>query len=114
MSSATRDVKSIFGQALEIAAADDRAAFLDQACGPDAALRADVDGLLQALEQAGGFLHRPAPPGGTAAYAPPSEGPGTRVGPYKLLQQLGEGGMGAVFLAEQTEPVRRKVAVKII
>src|SRR5947209_6530001 len=115
MSQATRDVKSIFGQALEIAGAADRAAFLDEACAGDAALRADVAGLLGALEQAGGFLHRPAAAdGGTGAYVPPSEGPGTRVGPYKLLQQIGEGGMGTVFMAEQQEPVRRKVAVKII
>src|SRR4051794_31420906 len=110
MTSATRDVKSIFGRALEIEAAD-RAAYLDEACGPDAALRAEVEGLLHALDQAGGFLRRP---GVTTPERPPAEGPGTRVGPYKLLQQLGEGGMGAVYLAEQTEPVKRKVAVKII
>src|SRR4051794_19692271 len=111
MTSATPDVKTIFGRALEVEPAG-RAAYLDQACAGDAGLRAEVEGLLHALEQAGGFLHRPAPDG-TAAYAP-AEGPGTRVGPYKLLQQLGEGGMGAVYLAEQAEPVKRKVAVKII
>jgi serine/threonine protein kinase len=114
MTSATRDVKSIFGHALEIETVADRAAYLDEVCGADAALRAEVEGLLHALDQAGGFMHRPAlVEAGTAAYVP-AEGPGTRVGPYKLLQLLGEGGMGAVWLAEQTEPVKRKVAVKII
>src|SRR5947209_19702747 len=115
MTSATRDVKAIFGRALEIDSAADRAAYLGEACGADAALRAEVEGLLHALDQAGGFMGRPAPvPAGTAAEPPAAEGLGTRVGPYKLLQLLGEGGMGAVWLAEQTEPVRRKVAVKII
>src|SRR5262249_21362235 len=50
----------------------------------------------------------------TTRYEPLAEGPGTRVGPYKLLQQIGEGGMGVVYMAEQEQPVRRKVALKII
>src|SRR5205823_2019302 len=89
MSTAAHDVKSIFGRAVELAAAADRAAYLDEACCGDAALRAEVEDLLGALDRAGGFLQRPAA-GHTAAYAPPAEGPGTRVGPYKLLQQIGE------------------------
>jgi serine/threonine protein kinase len=115
MSSTTRDVKSIFGRALEIADAADRAAFLDEACGENAALRADVDGLLHALDKAGGFLHRPAPvDAGTGAYEPPTEAVGLWIGPYKLLQQIGEGGMGTVWMAEQEHPVRRRVALKVI
>src|SRR5438552_16523247 len=98
MNHATPDVKSIFGHALEMESAIDRAAYLDQVCGGDAALRAEVEGLLGALDRAGGFLRQPAAaPEGMAAYTPP-EATGTRIGPYKLLQLLGEGGMGAVYL----------------
>src|SRR5262249_22610180 len=61
------------------------------------------------------FLAAPVTgPGGTVDEPPPAEAPGTVVGPYKLLQQIGEGGMGVVFMAEQEKPVRRKVALKII
>jgi serine/threonine protein kinase len=110
-------VQSIFRRALEIECAADRAAYLDQACGPDAGLRAEVEGLLATLARAGEFMRRPAAAvaaGVTAGYEPLSESLGTRVGPYKLLQQIGEGGMGVVYMAEQEQPVRRKVALKII
>jgi serine/threonine protein kinase/tetratricopeptide (TPR) repeat protein len=110
-------MQSIFGRALEIESPADRAAYLDEACGPDAGLRAEIEGLLATLGRAGEFMRRPAAAvavGGTAAYEPLTEGPGARVGPYKLLQQIGEGGMGVVYMAEQEEPVRRKVALKII
>src|SRR5262245_44170865 len=113
----TQDVKSIFGRALEIESPPARAAYLDEACGGDGRLRAEVDGLLAANGRAGGFMQRPAPAvaaGITGSYEPLIEGPGTRVGPYKLLQRIGEGGMGVVYMAEQEEPVRRKVALKII
>jgi tetratricopeptide (TPR) repeat protein len=90
----------------------------------DEGLRRHVELLLQAHRDADSFLERPANgPGGTGAFtaspAPedatgPAEGPGTIIGPYKLLQAIGEGGMGAVFLAEQQEPVRRQVALKLI
>ncbi len=108
---------------------DDRAArqaFLEAACGADDALRRRVDGLLEVYGRAGSFLEEAAgPPSGTAAYAPaageaeagPEAGPEAGVviaGRYKLLEVIGEGGMGTVWLAEQTEPVRRKVAVKLI
>ena len=111
------DMRSIFGRALEIESAAGRAAYLDEACGPDAGLRAEIEGLLATLGRAGEFMRRPAAAivaGVTASYEPLSEGPGTRVGPYKLLQRIGEGGMGVVYMAEQEEPVRRKVALKII
>jgi WD40 repeat protein/serine/threonine protein kinase len=91
-----------------------RAAYLDRACGTDAALRQRVEVLLDAHERAGSFLRQPAAAGLTDAYRPISEGPGTVIGPYKLLQQIGEGGFGVVYMAEQQEPVRRKVAFKII
>src|SRR5207237_98647 len=73
--------------------------------------------LLRAHQEAGNFLRGdepPARPVATVDERPLSECPGTVVGPYKLLQQIGEGGMGLVFLAEQTQPVQRKVALKVI
>ena len=91
------------------------AAYLDRACGDDAGLRRKVEQLLQARSKAENFLEAPAvqlvP---SAAEIPVCEGPGTVIGPYKLLEQIGEGGFGLVFMAEQQQPVRRKVAVKVI
>ncbi len=106
------DVESLFGQALEIASPADRAAFLDQVCRDNPALRAELEGLLKASAKAGQFMNRPAGP--TGATTVPLEVPSDPIGPYKLLQKLGEGGMGTVFLAEQEHPVRRRVALKVI
>jgi serine/threonine protein kinase len=97
--------------------AGERAAYLDQTCAGDAALRRRVDALLGAFERAGRFLKEPAvsPSARTAAAShPPAEKPGDRIGPYKLLEQIGEGGCGVVYVAEQEEPVRRRVALKVI
>jgi serine/threonine protein kinase len=96
----------------------ERAAYLDEACGQDASLRAVVESLLRSHEDAGSFLEQPlfdnqGTPGATID-DPVTERPGAVIGPYKLLQQIGEGGMGVVFMAEQTSPVQRKVALKII
>ena len=102
------------------------AALLDQACTDDPKRRRRIEVLLKAHELAEGFLEEPAPvpepsdaiTEGFRPESPPApitaEGPGTRVGPYKLLQEIGQGGMGTVFLAEQDKPVRRKVALKVI
>jgi serine/threonine protein kinase/Flp pilus assembly protein TadD len=110
----TERIKGIFLDALEIGSAADRRAFLDRACGEDAALRGEVEGLLAHHPQVGSFLESVAP--GLPGTARPSsdEGPGSVIGPYKLLQQIGEGGMGVVWMAEQTQPVQRKVAIKVI
>jgi len=96
--------------------AGQRAAYLDEACAGDAVLRQRVEELLQATEEAGSFLENPASgPGGTIRVTPsPTEKPGDRIGRYKLLQQIGEGGCGVVYMAEQEEPVRRRVALKVI
>ena len=115
MTSTTPDVRSIFGRALEIESPDDRSAFLNEACAANPGLRAEVDDLLRAVAGAGDFMNRPIRPDPvTISHAPIPEGPGTRIGPYRLLQQIGEGGMGVVYMAEQESPVRRRVALKII
>ena len=118
--------KSIFLQAVEIASAADRRAYLDAACGGDDALRGEVVALLGHHDQLGSFLESPAAEvrsGGddpsaeslvTTVDEPLNERPGTVIGAYKLLEQIGEGGFGVVFLAEQTHPVRRKVALKVL
>jgi tetratricopeptide (TPR) repeat protein/serine/threonine protein kinase len=103
----------IFLKAVEISSWDERQVYLAATCG-DAALRAQVDALLQASVRAGNFLDSPATGLAVTADETLSEGPGTRIGPYKLLEQIGEGGMGTVFLAEQIHPVERKVALKLI
>ena len=92
-----------------------RAAYLDQACGANDELRREVESLLHAHDQTGSFLESPPVQSSATVDGPPlTEKPGTIIGPYKLLQQIGEGGMGVVYMAEQREPVRRKVALKII
>src|SRR5262249_1655470 len=105
--------QSIFLAALELPTPAERAAYLKGACGADPALLANVQELLAAHEKDDGFLDRP-PPNATVDEPPVTERPGSCIGPYKLLQQIGEGGMGVVFRAEQDRPVRRKVALKII
>ena len=106
-----RTEESIFAEALDKRSTEELAAFLDGACGSDAALRARVENLLKSHEHAGSFLRKP--PAATVD-EPVAERPGTVIGPYKLMEQIGEGGMGLVFVAEQQQPVRRRVALKII
>jgi serine/threonine protein kinase len=105
---------TIFAAALEKADAGERAAFVADACAGDEKLRRRVEALLRAQAEPDDVLDLPRSRGTTRAYAPVHERPGTVIGPYKLLQQIGEGGMGVVFMAEQTVPVRRRVALKII
>jgi serine/threonine protein kinase/WD40 repeat protein len=108
----------LFLRAAEIDAPTSRQAFLDQECGGDALLREQVERLLCVSGKVGSFLDRPAQvpdfEAATVAHTPIAEGPGSVIGAYKLLQKIGEGGMGVVYMAEQQEPVRRKVALKII
>ncbi len=106
---------SIFSGAIEIASGEERAAFIARACGTDAELRRRVERLVDAHIQAGSFLESPpASPTSLISSSSPTEMSGAIVGPYKLLQVIGEGGMGTVYMAEQTKPVRRTVALKLI
>src|SRR6266446_3122459 len=102
----------LFTEAVQLPA-EQRSGFLEAACGGDAEQRANIEALLKAHMQSGEFLEQ-APPEVKAQATVPGEKPGDRVGRYKLLQQIGEGGCGVVFMAEQEEPVRRKVAIKIV
>ena len=106
----------IFSAALEHPAGPERDAFLAQACAADNTLLACVQELLAGHSRAGSFLAQPAGPvGPTGTHLLPStEKPGDKIGRYKLLQQIGEGGCGTVYMAEQEEPVRRRVALKVI
>ncbi len=108
----------LFGQALQLTDPAARAAFLDRACGANPSLRQRLEALLKAHLEAGTFLGAP-PTGVRTLLDPPdterlTEQPGDRIGRYKLLQQIGEGGCGIVYMAEQEEPVRRRVALKVI
>jgi eukaryotic-like serine/threonine-protein kinase len=114
------NVKTLFDHALDLATPAERAAYLDEACAGAPDVRLKVEALLRAYHEAGSFLESPAG-SATAAFAEPNpaseirEKVGSTVaGRYKLVEQIGEGGMGVVFMAEQQEPVRRLVALKII
>jgi len=111
MSDQPKKTDSIFWAALEIQSPQERSAYLDSACGGDGGLRAQVVELLAAYPKAQRFLEQPV---ATLDVPPLAEGPGATIGHYKLLEEIGEGGMGVVYMAEQQEPVRRKVALKII
>src|SRR5262249_4968778 len=109
-----RSAKEIFLEALEQATPQQRAAYLDGACGKDIALRQLVVDLLAKHFQVDTFMKGPAVETSKTVVLPLSEGLGTVIDRYKLLEKLGEGGFGAVYVAEQKEPVRRRVALKII
>src|SRR5438105_2220779 len=115
----------LFSAALELVAAE-RAAYLDEVCADDPALRLRLEDLLRVHDEAALFLEN-APAGTPRGPVPgsdsdaggrlgpsPVEKEGDRIGRYKLLQQIGEGGCGVVYMAEQEEPVRRRVALKVI
>ena len=107
--------RSIFIAALEKDDAAERAAYLDEACAGDELLRARIERLLKAHEPADSFLERgPAGLDATDNYEPGTEPTGTVIGPYKLIEPIGEGGMGSVWMAQQTAPIKRLVAVKLI
>jgi hypothetical protein len=106
--------ESIFIGALEKKDAAERAAFLDRACAGDESLRQRIERLLRRHEQTDSLLDAPAAGVGATVNQPAAERPGVPIGPYQLLQPIGEGGMGTVYMAEQTRPVKRLVALKLI
>jgi eukaryotic-like serine/threonine-protein kinase len=110
--------EEIFDTARELAA-DERAAYLAEKCGQDADLRQRIEEMLAADAAAGEFFKTYDAPSPTviladASLSPSIEKSGDKIGRYKLLQQIGEGGCGVVYMAEQEEPVRRRVALKVI
>ena len=107
-------IRDIFLHAVEDCAPGEWGAYLDQACGENAELRRRVMILLEAHQTADSLIGPPEPTATFGAGSPDPGQPGTAIGPYKLIQQIGEGGMGTVYMAQQTEPVKRAVALKII
>jgi WD40 repeat protein/serine/threonine protein kinase len=120
MNAEPKAAKAIFLEAVEQHAPEQWPAFLDRACAGQPDLRGQVEALLEAHREVGTAEHRELPEGTdpgplvTVDVLPLRERPGDVIGSYKLLEQIGEGGFGVVFLAEQTQPVRRKVALKVL
>jgi WD40 repeat protein/serine/threonine protein kinase len=106
--------RDLFIAALQKEAPADRRAYLDEACKGNENLRRGVEALLEVHDRAGSFLESPVADLVSGVDGPQTAHPGTVIGPYKLLEQIGEGGFGVVYLAEQQQPVRRKVAVKVL
>jgi serine/threonine protein kinase len=109
-----RDIE-VFTEAIQLRG-EERIAFLDRVCGEDKDLRGRIEALLRSNDRAGDFLETP-PTGALAegrAKVTAGEKPGDRIDKYRLLQQIGEGGCGVVFVAEQEAPVRRRVALKVV
>ena len=111
-------LEAIFHAAKDLSDPAQREIYLRDACRDEPSLRSKVEALLEAAADAdalfGGQTVDSSPSNPTIGDTPLSESPGTKIGRYKLLQQIGEGGMGVVYMAEQSEPVNRKVALKII
>ncbi|MGA2258790.1 MAG: protein kinase, partial [Thermoguttaceae bacterium] len=107
------DIHALFDEAVARDSAEERSRYLDEACRDDPGVRDRVESLLRAHSDAGGFFGGKSPTL-QAEVRSVTERPGTIIGRYKLIEEIGDGGMGVVYMAEQQEPVRRKVALKII
>src|SRR5262245_29694418 len=114
MSDRAERAKEVFLEAIEKQAPQQWPAFLDDACADDVDLRAAVERLLRAQAVLGSFHEGPRPWAGETVEERVPERPGTVLGHFNLLEPIGEGGMGSVWMAQQTEPVKRLVAVNLI
>ena len=114
MSDPSSNVEDIFLAALELESAKERFAYLDEVCTGNPELRRRVERLLEAQAKNTGFLEAPAPEIQVSLDQKIAEVPGAVIGPYKLIEQIGEGGMGTVWMAQQTEPIKRLVAIKLV
>ena len=114
MNDPTIDEKAIFNAARQIADEAARERFISVSCGGDSHAARRIHDLLRAGGESASFLESPAHVSVVTSREKPVETVGSMIGPYKLLQEIGEGGMGTVYLAEQTRPVHRKVALKVI
>src|SRR5262249_13103794 len=108
------DEKEVFNRARRIATPERRTAYLQEACDHDPAAMQRILELIRVHEQEASFLESSPVVREVTIDEPVAERPGTVIGPYKLLEQIGEGGFGIVFMAEQQQPVRRKVALKVV
>jgi hypothetical protein len=108
------DEKSVFLDALALADAREREPYLQEACAGHPELLARLRELLSVHDESQGPLDRGSPALGNVAETAPTESSGMIIGPYKLIEQIGEGGMGTVWMARQAEPVKRLVALKLI
>ena len=107
--------KAIFRAARAIEDTAQRAVYLEAACGADCELKSRVYSLLEAADEAGAFLESPPIKADLVTETRIAAAtPGEKIGPYKLLEQIGEGGFGAVYMADQLRPIQRRVALKII
>ena len=115
MTASRPDNEAIFHAARDIPDPDRRREYVREACGGDEARIALIEALLAAADGPDSLLDRPAADVTVATIdQPTTESPGTVIGPYKLIEPIGEGGMGSVWMAQQTEPLKRLVAVKLI
>ena len=122
MANVRQRVRQMFMEVAELGASEREAALIN-ACDGDATLRTEVEALLRAEAQAGGFMASPTVEDGAAHLDPssaativvmPHEQPGQMIGRYKHLEPIGEGGFGSGWMAEQREPINRRVAIKIL
>jgi serine/threonine protein kinase len=114
MSSQQHDEEAVFYVTRGIDDSDLRSTYLNQVCVGDRGLRGRVEALLKVHDAEVDFLKTSPEVIPTADHNPLTESPGSTIGRYRLMEQIGEGGMGIVFVAEQQRPIRRKVALKVI